>query len=240
VVGLGPGDPQLLTGQARAALEAADVIIGYVPYLELVRAWRPTADYRPSPIGQEHARAAEALRLAAEGRTVALVSSGDAGVYGMAGAVLEALERWDPAARPAVEVIPGVTALLAAAALLGAPLADFAVVSLSDLLVPWPVIARRLEAAAAADFVLVLYNPASAGRRWQLPAACAILQRYRTPTTPVGLVRAAHRPEQQVAIVDLAALPAQAVDMLTILIVGNSQTRRVGTWLLTPRRYEPG
>jgi precorrin-3B C17-methyltransferase len=238
VVGIGPGDPALLTGQARAALEAAEAVVGYAAYLDQVRPWLPDRDYRPSPIGAERERARDALALAAEGRTVALISSGDAGVYGMASLALEALEAWAGEAPPAVEVVPGVTALLAAAALLGAPLGtDFAAVSLSDLLVPWPTIARRLEAVAAADFVVALYNPASGARRWQLPAACAILARHRAPETPVGIVREAYRPAQQVVTVPLRALPEQSVDMLTVLVVGNSATRRVGARLLTPRGY---
>ena len=238
VVGLGPGASELLTPQARAALEAADVVVGYGAYLDLVRAWRPQGEYRASRIGQEQERAWEALALAAEGRTVAVVSSGDAGVYGMASVVLEELERWPAGGGVRVEVVPGVTALLAAAALLGAPLGtDFAAVSLSDLLVPWPSIERRLEAVAAADFVVALYNPASGGRRWQLPAACAILARHRPPDTPVGVVRCAYRPEQQVAVVPLGAVAEAVVDMLTVLIVGNRETRQVGGWMLTPRGY---
>ena len=241
VVGLGPGTPELLTPQARAALEAADVLVGYGAYLDLVRAWRPQGEFRPSAIGQEQERAREALDLAAGGQTVAVVSSGDAGVYGMASVVLEELERWPREIGPRVEVVPGITALLAAAALLGAPLGtDFAAVSLSDLLVPWRTIERRLEAVAAGDFVVALYNPASGGRRWQLPAACAILARHRASETPVGVVRCAFRPEQSVAIVPLGAVAEQAVDMLTVLIVGNSETRRVGEWMLTPRGYPRG
>ncbi|HLI26826.1 MAG TPA: precorrin-3B C(17)-methyltransferase [Chloroflexota bacterium] len=239
VVGLGPGTPALLTGEARMALERAAVIVGYRAYVDQVRPWRPEALYRAWPIGAERARAREAVELAATGQPVALVSSGDAGVYGMAGLALEEWERLPPPRRPALAVLPGVTALLAAAALLGAPLGtDFAAVSLSDLLVPWPTIARRLEAAAAADFVLALYNPASAARSWQLSAACAILLRHRPATTPVGLVRAAYREGQHVAIVALGELAAQPVDMLTILIVGNRATRRCGPWLLTPRGYQ--
>jgi len=235
VVGLGPGDPALLTPQARAALESADVVVGYAAYLEHVRVWLPGGDYRPSPIGDEQARARDALGLAAAGQSVALVSSGDAGVYGMASVALEEWERWPPP-RPPLAVVPGVTALLAAAALLGAPIGlDFAAVSLSDLLVPWPTIARRLEAAAAGDFVIGLYNPASHGRRWQLAEACAILRRHRADDTPVGVVRDAFRPGQRVGVVPLGALAAQAVDMLTIVLVGSSQTRRVGEYLLTPR-----
>lgn len=238
IVGLGPGDPALLTPQARAAVEAADMVLGYAAYVAQVRAWRPVGDYRASPIGDEQARAREALALAAEGLRVALVSSGDAGVYGMASIALEEWARWPSATAPRIEVVPGLTALLAAAALLGAPLAtDFAAVSLSDLLVPWPAIARRLEAVAAADFVVALYNPASGGRRWQLPEACTILRRHRPDATPVGVVRNAYRPDQRVAIVPLAELLVQPVDMLTIIVVGSSQTRRVGDLLLTPRGY---
>jgi precorrin-3B C17-methyltransferase len=238
VVGLGPGDRALLTPRARAALEAADVILGYAAYVEQVRAWLPSGVYRPSPIGEEQARAREALTLAADGRTVALVSSGDAGVYGMASVALEEWARWPPGTTPPIEVVPGITALLAAAALLGAPLGtDFAAVSLSDLLVPWPTIARRLEAVAAADFVIALYNPASRDRHWQLREACAILDRHRPDTTPVGIVRDAFRPGQRAEIVPLRALPERPVDMLTILLVGNSETRRVGNYLLTPRGY---
>jgi cobalt-precorrin 5A hydrolase / precorrin-3B C17-methyltransferase len=238
VVGLGPGDAALLTPQARAALEAADVVLGYAAYVEQVRAWLPGAVCRPSPIGDEQARAREAVALAAEGRTVALVSSGDAGVYGMASVALEEWERWSPEMAPPITVVPGVTALLAAAALLGAPLGlDFAAISLSDLLVPWPTIARRLEAVAAADFVIALYNPASRGRQWQLGEACAVLRQHRDAETPVGIVRDASRPGQRVAVVPLGSLAEQTVDMLTILLVGSSQTRRVGDYLLTPRGY---
>jgi precorrin-3B C17-methyltransferase len=238
VVGLGPGDPALLTPHARAALEAAETVCGYSAYVEQVRAWLPGAALRPSPIGEEQARAREAVALAAAGQTVALVSSGDAGVYGMASVAIEEWERWPRGRAPAVEVVPGVTALLAAAALLGAPLGtDFAAVSLSDLLVPWSTIARRLAAVAAADFVVALYNPASRGRQWQLREACVLLGEHRPPNTPVGIVRNAYRPGQQAKIVSLADLAAQPVDMLSILMVGSSQTRRAGRFLLTPRGY---
>jgi cobalt-precorrin 5A hydrolase/precorrin-3B C17-methyltransferase len=238
VVGLGPGDPQLLTPRARAVLEAADLVIGYTSYVEQVRAWLPGTAVRASPIGDEQVRAREAVALAAEGRTVAVVSSGDAGVYGMASVALEEWERWPPERAPLIEVVPGITALLAAASVLGAPLGtDFAVVSLSDLLVPWTTIARRLAAVAAADFVVALYNPASRGRQWQLPEACAIIGAHRPPSTPVGVVRDVYRPGQQAQIVTLGELAAQAVDMLTILVVGSTQTRRAGEYLLTPRGY---
>jgi precorrin-3B C17-methyltransferase len=156
----------------------------------------------------------------------------------MASVALEEWQQWPAGRAPEMEVVPGVTALLAAAALLGAPLGtDFAAVSLSDLLVPWSTIARRLAAVAAADFVVALYNPASRGRRWQLGEACAILGQYRLPSTPVGIVRNASRAGERVEIVSLAELPARPIDMLTIVIVGSSATRRAGEYLLTPRGY---
>ncbi|MFN8556881.1 MAG: precorrin-3B C(17)-methyltransferase [Dehalococcoidia bacterium] len=183
-------------------------------------------DFRPSPIGDEAARAREALTLAAQRQHVALLGSGDAGVYGLAGLVYEirATMEWQDAP-PTVEVIPGVTAATAAAALLGAPLGhDFAVISLSDLLTPWEVIARRLEAAAEADFVIALYNPASRARRAQFEAARAILLRRRPPATPVGIVTDASRPGERTVITDLGSLAVDEVSMLSIVIVGNSHT----------------
>lgn len=238
IVGLGPGDPALLTSRARTVLETVDLVVGYEAYVEQVRAWLPEIVAQASPIGEEVARARTALALAAEGQTVALVSSGDAGVFGMASVALEEWAHWPPDRAPAIEVVPGVTALLGAAALLGAPLGlDFAAVSLSDLLVPWPAIAARLAAVAAADFVVALYNPASRNRQWQFREACAILAEHRPVATPVGIVRNAYRPDQQVHIVSLADLAAQPVDMLTILLVGNTQTWRAGDYLITPRGY---
>lgn len=243
VVGLGPGDPRLLTGQALAAIEAAGVVIGYRAYLDQVAELLVGQRLAPGELGDEVGRAELAVRLAGEGATVALVSSGDAGVYGMASPAFEALERWQSAGRelPDVEVVPGVSAMLAAAALLGAPLgADFAAVSLSDLLTPWNVIERRLALAAEADFVLALYNPASRRRTWQLGRACELLLGQRPPETPVGLVRQAHRPDQHVIVTDLAALAEQPVDMSTIVLIGSSTTRRAGPWLVTPRGYRGG
>ena len=241
VVGIGPGAADLVTPRARRALERADVIVGYALYLDLVRAWLPEADYRPSPIGSEVERTREALALAAEHAQVALVGSGDAGIYGLAGLAHELCATCDWGGRrpPAIEVIPGTTAATAAAALLGAPLGhDFAAVSLSDLLTPWEVIARRLEAVAAADFVVALYNPASRRRRRQLDEARAILLRHRSPQTPVGIVTDASRAGERVTVTDLASLPACRVDMLSIVIVGNSQTRVHDGRMVTPRGYE--
>jgi precorrin-3B C17-methyltransferase len=235
VVGLGPGDPRLLTPQAEAALRDAEVIVGYDAYLEALKLLGLGAELCGSPIGAEAERASLALRLAAAGRRVALVSSGDAGVYGMASLVLEAAERL-PGVE--VEVVPGVTAALAAASLLGAPLGhDFACISLSDLLTPWPVIEARLDAAGRGDFVVALYNPLSRRRTWQLPRARELLLRHRPATTPVGLVDRAYRPGARAWLSTLGELTGAGVGMETLLIVGNSGTRIVNSRLVTPRGY---
>lgn len=238
VVGLGPGDPSLLTGQAHAALEAAEVVVGYRAYLDQAATLLAGKHLEPGELGAEVERAERAVALAAAGSSVALVSSGDAGIYGMASPTFEALERRQAGglALPEVEVVPGVSAILAAAALLGAPLgADFAAISLSDLLTPWELIERRVELAAAADFVLALYNPASRRRVWQFARARELILRSRAVSTPVGLVRRAFRPGQQVRLTDLAGAVDLPLDMSSIVLVGNSATRRFGERLLTPR-----
>jgi precorrin-2 C20-methyltransferase/precorrin-3B C17-methyltransferase len=238
IVGLGPGDPQQLTRQALEALIEAEVIVGYEGYLKLLQPLLLRAELIASPIGEEAQRAAQALHLAHRGRRVAVVSSGDAGVYGMASLVLELAE-----ATPGldIEIVPGVTAAVSAAALLGAPLGhDFACVSLSDLLTPWPVIERRLEAVGQGDFVLALYNPSSQRRTWQLPRARDILLKYRAPDTPVGLVERAYRPGMQVRHTTLAQLTVGNVSMETTLVIGSSQTRLVNGRLVTPRGYGTG
>lgn len=240
IVGLGPGGEELLTPRARRALEAAEVVVGYRAYLDLLRPWLRGVEYRGSDLGEEVARARAAVELARAGRRVALVSSGDAGIYGMAGPVFEVLaERgWREGDPPAVEVEPGVSAAQAAAALLGAPLmSDFAAISLSDLLTPWETIERRLEAAGMGDFVVALYNPRSARRQQGLVRAREILLRWRPASTPVGVVRNAAREGQSVLLTDLGGLIDAPVDMLTIVIVGNSATFRVGNRLVTRRGY---
>jgi len=237
LVGLGPGDPGMLTGQAEHVLRSVRRVFGYSLYLDLLRPSLPELDYRPSPITHEEARACDAIAAALAGERIALVGSGDAGVYGLAGLALEILER-EGADQLHVEVVPGVTAALSAAALLGAPLGhDFCTISLSDLLTPWPVIRRRLEAAAAADFVTVLYNPASVRRTTQLPEARALFLAHRQATTPVGLVSNAYRTGQTVRITSLERLAREPVDMLTTVIIGNSSTREWGNRLITPRGY---
>lgn len=243
VVGIGPGAEDLVTPRARAALERADVVIGYTLYLDLLRAWLPHARLRPSPIGDEAARTADALRLAAEHDTVALVGSGDAGVYGLAGLAYElrASLDWRGSTAPAIEVIPGVTAATAAAALLGAPLGhDFAAISLSDLLTPWEMIECRVRAAAAADFITALYNPVSKQRNWQLPRVCDIFLEYRSPETPVGIVTDAARPGERITFASLATLPFEQVSMLSIVVIGNTATVKIDGRMVTPRGYRQG
>lgn len=236
VVGLGPGAEDLLTPRARAALEAADVVIGYRGYVDQVRAWLPDANCVDSELGEELGRARAALLLAAQGARVALVSSGDAGVYGMAGLVLEIAPALDPP--PTVEVVPGVTAAQAAAALAGAPLmTDYATLSLSDHLVPWDEIERRIIAATDAGFVLALYNPSSAARSSRFERAMELVRARRDGATPCAVVREASRPGERCDIVRLDALSACAVDMRTVVIIGNATTRVVGGRLVTPRGY---
>ncbi|OAI47043.1 hypothetical protein AYO44_10215, partial [Planctomycetaceae bacterium SCGC AG-212-F19] len=238
VVGIGPGDPALMTKQALQALRDADVIIGYEGYLRPLRVLGLKAEMIAHPIGAEIERARQALELAGAGKQVALVSSGDAGVYGMASLLIESAEAVPDVE---VEIVPGITAAMAAAALLGAPLGhDFACISLSDLLTPWELIARRLDAAARSNFVVVLYNPLSQRRIWQLPGARSILLRHRSPGTPVGLVDKAHRPGMKVWTTTLGELTANGIGMETVLIVGSSQTRLINGRMVTPRGYLTG
>lgn len=265
LVGLGPGHADHMTARARDAVAGSEVVVGYATYIRLIRPLLQGKEVVQTGMTEEVSRAVAAVELAEAGRRVAVVSSGDAGIYGMAGLVHEVLaERgWTPAPTPTpaaagvplpaaavrrwvrsrdasveVEVVPGVSALNACAALVGAPLMnDFAAVSLSDHLTPWPVIARRLEAAGAGDFVVVLYNPASGRRTWQLAEACRILRRHRDGGTPVAIVKSAYRERQAVRVTDLDRLPEEEIGMLTTVIVGNSTTRALGDLLLTPRGY---
>ena len=239
VVGIGPGGHEHMTFAAREAIEGADTVVGYKTYLDLIEPLLAGKDVVSSGMKKEVDRCREALELARAGKIVALVSSGDAGIYGMAGLVLELVES-DPVGEPEIVVVPGVSAVQAAACRLGAPLMhDFAVISLSDLLTPWPLIRRRLDAAGRADFVIALYNPRSKGRLRQLDEARAILLRHRGPRTPVGIVRNACRPDETVTVTDLAHLSDQEVDMLSLVLIGNSATRiDAAGRMLTPRGYE--
>jgi cobalt-precorrin 5A hydrolase/precorrin-3B C17-methyltransferase len=242
LIGLGPGDRKDVTSRALQALAECQAVIGYRRYLEQIEDLLIDKRVIAGELTQERERAEQTVVLAEQGQTVALVSSGDSGIYGMAGLLFQVLaERgWDPRDGISVEVVPGITALSSCAAMLGAPLMnDFAVVSLSDLLTPWPQIAKRLQAAAEADFVIVLYNPRSARRAREFAQACDILLRYRHGGTPVGLVRRAGRVGTRAAIVTLDQLPHCDVDMETTIFVGNSTTRLCGDRLVTPRGY-PG
>ncbi|MCL5039033.1 MAG: precorrin-3B C(17)-methyltransferase [Firmicutes bacterium] len=235
VVGLGPGALLDMTRRAEDALRQADVVIGYRPYLERVRGILPGRRLLASGMRQEVERAQEAIAEARRGRRVVVVSSGDPGVYGMAGLILELAA----GTSLPIEIIPGVTAATAAAASLGAPLMnDFAVISLSDLLTPWEIIQRRLEAAAASDFVLVLYNPRSHTRTSPLEEAQRIIRRYRPGSTPAGVVKKASQIEEERFLTDLDHLLEAEVDMSTTVIVGNSQTKVQVGFLITPRGYK--
>jgi cobalt-precorrin 5A hydrolase/precorrin-3B C17-methyltransferase len=236
VVGLGPGTPGARTPDAAAAVRGAEVVIGYGPYVDQAGDLLTSAQtVVRSPIGAETERAAEALRRAAGGQTVALVCSGDAGVYAMASLVCELAP---DAGGPPVTVVPGVTAALAAAAVLGAPLGhDHAYVSLSDLLTPWPVIERRLQAAAEGDFVVSLYNPRSSKRTIQLGAALSILGGHRSPDTPAAVVTDVGRPGQHLERTTLSQLDPERVGMLSLVVVGSSQTRWIAERMVTPRGY---
>jgi len=235
VVGIGPGDDAFLTEQARGAIRSADTVIGYGLYTGLISHLTRGKEVIASGMRQEAERCKTALERAKNGANVALVCGGDAGVYGLAGVMFETA-RGDPDIR--IEIIPGVTAACAAAAVLGAPLMhDFAVVSLSDLLTPWETIERRVRAASEADFVICLYNPKSAGRAWQFGRAAELMLESRDRATPCGLVRNAGREGQASVICGLAELGSQYVDMFSAVIVGNSRTRVINGRMVTPRGY---
>jgi precorrin-2 C20-methyltransferase/precorrin-3B C17-methyltransferase len=240
VVGLGPAGPQWLTPEAQAELAAADALVGYATYLARVPT-RPGQARHASDNRVEAERARHALSLAAAGERVAVVSSGDPGIFAMASAVLEAVEAENGRfAGVDVRVVPGLSAMQAAAARAGAPLGhDFCVLSLSDNLKPWHIVERRLRAASAADLVLALYNPASRSRRDQLARAVAVLREDRASATPVVVARAVGSDAESVHITTLSALDCETVDMRTLLIVGSSTTRLAGGAVYTPRHY-PG
>jgi precorrin-3B C17-methyltransferase len=246
VVGLGPGAAAWRTPEAAARLAEASDLVGYGPYLDQVGALAPHQARHDFDNREEAARARFALDLAASGHDVALVSSGDPGVFAMATAVVEELDgaratsRW---AGVEVTIVPGITAAQAAAARVGAPLGhDWCAISLSDVLKPWEVVARRVEAAAGADFVIALYNPISRHRPWQLGRALELIGGHRAPATPVVVARDVSRPGERVRVVALADVDEAEVDMRTVLIVGASTTRsfedgRGAVWAYTPRHY---
>lgn len=240
LVGTGPGELNQITPAAQAAISSADAVIGYSLYIQLIDSLlQPHQIIEALPITQERQRAQRAIELANSGLTVAVVSSGDCGIYGMAGLVLEELhsQGWD-GATPNVEIFPGISALQAAASRVGTPLMhDFCAISLSDLLTPWEVIEKRLVAAAAADFVTAIYNPRSQTRIQQLTIAKDIFLKHRDPNTPVAIVRSAYRRDEQIHLTTLEKLLDVPVDMLTTVLIGNQSTRTHANWMITPRGY---
>ena len=240
VVGLGPGDVRWLTPEADAALAAAEALFGYGPYLDRAPV-RDGQTRHPSDNREEALRARAALETAAAGTNVALVSGGDPGVFAMAATVCEQIETGPAAWRGLdVEIVPGITAMLAVAARVGAPLGhDFCALSLSDNLKPWPVIERRLDAAAQAGFVIALYNPISRARPWQLTAAFDRLRRYLPATTPTVFGRAVGRADENIAVTTLQAADPAGADMATLVIVGSAETRLVPRPGQAPLVYTP-
>lgn len=247
IVGIGPGAAEHITERAITAIAACSVIVGYSTYLELISDLIKDKTIIGTGMTQEVKRCTAAIDEAASGRVVSVISSGDPGVYAMAGLVLELIKEraeageypWtDAAARPIVEVIPGVPALCAAGAALGAPLMhDFAAISLSDRLTPWELIERRLHAAASADFVIVIYNPKSKGRPSHINKAKEILLKYKTGKTPAGIVKGAARADERITITTIEEMLNHEIDMQTTIVIGNSQSFSYGGWMITPRGY---
>jgi precorrin-3B C17-methyltransferase len=238
VTGIGPGLYEHMTEAAKASLEAADIIIGYKTYIDIIKDLIPNKEVLSSGMRREIDRCEKALELAKEGKTICLVSSGDSGVYGMAGIMLEVVE----AQKSEIEVVivPGISAANAAASTLGAPLMhDYVVISLSDLLTDWAVIEKRLHCAGQGDFIVTLYNPKSKGRPLNIEAAQKILLEYKAPETPVGIVRNAKRKEEFYVITRLDEMNQAEIDMFSMVIIGNSKTyiTKDNLKMITPRGY---
>jgi len=240
LVGIGPGSVEHMTQRARDAIAEADVVVGYVTYIKLVADLLDGKEVVRKGMTEELDRAVSALDAARAGKKVALISSGDAGVYGMAGPTYEVLFQagWTPADEVQVEVVPGASAINACAARVGAPLThDFCSISLSDLLTPWPVIARRLDAAAQADFVVALYNPKSGRRTRQIVEAQRLFLRHRRPDTPVAVVKSAYRRRERIEFTTLDAMADSEIGMLSTVLIGNSHTFIRDGLMVTPRGY---
>ena len=236
VVGLGPGEASFLTGRAREVIAESDVIVGYKTYTDIVKKYYPEKEYSISGMKQEYERCARCVAYAREGKTVALVSSGDPGIYGMASPMLEVAQKEGFAE---VEIIPGITAACSGAAVLGAPVShDLCIISLSDLLTPWNLIEKRLKAAAEGDFCIVLYNPASHKRADYLKRACEILMSVCSPDTVCGFVRNIGREGTECKICTLRELADEKADMFVTVFIGNSMTKSVNGKMITPRGYE--
>jgi precorrin-3B C17-methyltransferase len=240
LVGIGPGSVEHMSLRARAAIAEADTVIGYVTYIKLVADLLEGKEIIRKSMTEELDRAVSALEAARAGRKVALISSGDAGVYGMAGPTFEVLFQagWTPESEVQVEIVPGASALNSCAARVGAPLThDFCAISLSDLLTPWPVIARRLDAVARADFVVALYNPKSGRRTRQILEAQRLMLAHRRPDTPVAIVKSAYRRRERIEFSTLAHMADAEIGMLSTVLVGNSNTFVRHGLMVTPRGY---
>lgn len=235
VVGIGPGDIENMTQKALTALEESDIIVGYTVYADLLKEKFSHKEFMTTPMKQEKIRCEAALSEASKGKTIAMVSSGDAGVYGMAGLIYELLSDY---ANVSVEVIPGITAALSGGAVLGAPLGhDFSVISLSDLLTPWELIEKRLRLSAEADMAICLYNPSSRKRSDYLLKACSIMMEHKSPETVCGLVRNIGRHGEEYKVLSLKELKDEKVDMFTTVFIGNKETVMIDNKMVTPRGY---
>ncbi len=242
IVGVGPGSHDHMTFRAKEVIEESDTIVGYDTYVTLVEDLIKGKDVYRYAMTQEVERAKQCIDLAQEGKTVSLVSSGDPGIYGMAGLIYETLAEagWDPKTGLQVEIIPGVSALNSCASLVGSPLmTDFAVVSMSDLLVPWEIITKRVEAAAQGDYVIVIYNPSSKKRIHQLQDTRKLLLKYRKPDTPVAIIKGAFRESQTIVMTDLENMEEHAdkLGMISTVIIGNSSTYNFKNLMINPRGY---
>ncbi len=240
VVGIGPGNDHHLTSAALTAISDAELIVGYSTYIKLVQHLLVGKEIVKTGMTEEIGRARAAIERARAGAKVALISSGDAGVYGMTGLVFQVLQDigWKRGDSPELRLVPGITAINSCASLVGAPLThDFCSISLSDLLTPWPVIAKRIEAAAYSDFVIGLYNPASGRRTRQIVEAQSIIKKYREGTTPVALIKSAYRKMQTVVLTNLDQMLDYEIGMLTTAIVGSSNTFVFENYMVTPRGY---
>ena len=236
VVGIGPGSYENMTQRAQEALRDCDVIVGYTVYIDLVKEHFPDKEMLTTPMRSEVERCRLAFEQAQQGKTVAMICSGDAGIYGMTG-VMEELKAEYPGVE--LETVPGISAVISGAAILGAPLMhDFAVISLSDLLTPWEKIEKRLDCAAAADFVICLYNPSSHKRKDYLQRACDLVLRFASPETVCGIAKNIGREGEGISVLTLRELRDTEVDMFSTVFIGNSQTKNVGGKMVTPRGYE--
>ena len=236
IVGIGPGNMEDMTPRAKNAIEASDLIIGYSTYIELIKDHFPGKEFINSGMTKEVERCRLVLDKAIEDKTVTIISSGDSGIYGMAGIMLEIVNQ--SGRDIPVEVIPGITAASAAAAVLGAPIMhDFSIISLSDLMTPWELIQKRIECAAQGDFVICFYNPKSINRSEYIGIARDILLKYREDDTPVGIVRNAGRADQSHVVTTLKDMLEYDIDMFTVVLTGNSQTYTENGRIITPRGY---